>query len=131
MAHDIHAATADGNDVEAVLKVTRESVERARSGAGPSFLQFDTYRWREHCGPNYDNELGYRTVEEYEEWRAKDPIEMTRRKLRALNLLSEAEEKRMTEEMQREIDAGFAFAKAAPLPEPSQASQFVYADSHG
>ncbi len=131
VAHDMHAASADGNDVEAVLKVTLECVARARSGSGPSFLQFDTYRWREHCGPNYDNQLGYRTLDEYEEWRAKDPIELTRRKLRALNLLSEAEQKRMAEALQTEIDAAFAFAKAAPLPDPSQASQFVYADRHG
>jgi pyruvate dehydrogenase E1 component alpha subunit len=131
VAHDMHAASADGNDVEAVLKVTLECVERARSGAGPSFLQFDTYRWREHCGPNYDNQLGYRTMDEYEEWRAKDPIELTRRKLRALKLLPEAEEKCMVESLQAEIDAAFAFAKAAPLPDPSQASQFVYADRRG
>jgi len=75
----------------------------------------------------YLRTIGYRTVEEYEEWRAKDPIELTRRKLRALNLLSEADEKRMVEEMQAEIDAAFEYAKAAPLPDPSQASQFVYA----
>ncbi|MGH8222555.1 MAG: thiamine pyrophosphate-dependent dehydrogenase E1 component subunit alpha [Woeseiaceae bacterium] len=127
VAHDMHAAHADGNDVEAVLKATLESVERARSGAGPSFLQFDTYRWREHCGPNFDNTLGYRTVEEYEEWRAKCPIELTRRKLRALNLLSEADEKRMTAELQTKIDAAFEFAKAGPLPNASEASSFVYA----
>jgi pyruvate dehydrogenase E1 component alpha subunit len=127
VAHDMHAASADGNDVEAVLKTTRDAVGRARSGGGPSFLQFDTYRWREHCGPNYDNQLGYRTIEEYEEWRAKDPIELTRRKLRALSLLSEEDEKRMAEELQAQIDAAFEFAKAAPLPEASQASQFVYA----
>jgi len=131
MAHDIHAASADGNDVEAVLRVTAECVQRARSGAGPSFLQFDTYRWREHCGPNYDNQLGYRTMDEYEEWRAKDPIEQTRRKLHALKTLSDADEKRMADDLQKDIDAAFAFAKAAPLPEPSQASQFVYAERHG
>ena len=127
MAHDMHASHTDGNDVEAVLKTALEAVERARAGVGPSFLLLDTYRWREHCGPNFDNTIGYRTVEEYEEWRAKDPIELTRRKLRALNLLSEADEKRMVAEMQAEIDAAFEYAKAAPLPDPSQASQFVYA----
>ena len=128
MAHDMHAARADGNDVEAVLKATHEAVDRARSGNGPSFLQFDTYRWREHCGPAFDNNLGYRTMEEYEEWRAKDPIDLTRRKLHALKLVSEADEKQMAAELQAQIDEAFAFAKAAPLPDPSQASQFVYAE---
>jgi len=127
VAHDLHAASADGNDVEAVLRSTQEAVARARSGEGPTFLQFDTYRWREHCGPNFDNQLGYRTVDEYEEWHAKDPIELTRRKLRALKMLAESDESRMTQEIESEIDAAFAYAKAAALPEPSQASQFVYA----
>jgi len=127
VAHDVPALHVDGNDVEAVLKATKEAVARARAGRGPTFLQLDTYRWREHCGPNFDNTLGYRTVEEYEEWHAKDPVELTRRKLRAMNLLTEADEKQMTDALQRAIDAGFEFARSAPLPEPSQVSQFVYA----
>lgn len=128
MAHDMHAAFADGNDVEAVLKATSEAVDRARSGNGPSFLQFDTYRWREHCGPNFDNNIGYRSVEEYEEWRAKDPLELARRKLRALGQLSEVDEKKIADALQARIDEAFAFAKSAPLPDPSQASLFVYAE---
>jgi len=53
-------------------------VELARNkimlGNGPQFLEFDTYRWREHCGPNYDNDIGYREEEEFLEWKKKDPL---------------------------------------------------------
>jgi len=126
-AHGLRAIAADGNNVGAVFRATGEAVNHARSGYGPTFLVFDTYRWREHCGPNYDNNLGYRTEEEYEEWRARCPIELHRRQLQSLHLLSDGKEQEMISELKREIDVAFEFAKAAPLPEPSQASAYVYA----
>ena len=47
-----------------------EAVARARAGSGPTFLLLDTYRWREHCGPSFDNHIGYRTEAEFSEWDA-------------------------------------------------------------
>jgi TPP-dependent pyruvate/acetoin dehydrogenase alpha subunit len=126
-AHAVSFALADGNDVVAVFKATREAVERAREGGGPSFLLFDTYRWREHCGPNFDNHIGYRTENEYQAWRSRCPIETSREKLQAQGMLTHADEERVTADLTREIDAAFEFAKAAPLPEPSQAAAHVYA----
>src|SRR5258708_27720371 len=68
------ALHVDGNDLRAVHAASTEAVTRARAGGGPTFILADTYRWREHCGPNYDNDLGYRTVAEFEQWRERDPI---------------------------------------------------------
>ena len=45
-------------------------------GGGPQFIEFDTYRWREHCGPNYDNDLGYREESEFLYWKKKDPLKV-------------------------------------------------------
>lgn len=126
-AHAMTAMTADGNDVETVLEVTLKAAEHARSGKGPVFLVFDTYRWREHCGPNYDNDLGYRTEAEYLEWKKRDPLERQKSRLLAAGKLDDKILKTMEIELQRKVDAAFEFAKAAPLPQPSQASQFVYA----
>lgn len=126
-AHGMSFASADGNDVAAVFKATQEAVARARRGDGPTFLLFDTYRWREHCGPGFDNHIGYRTEAEYETWRARCPIEASRVKLQGLNLLTPAEEEAMMAAFKREIDMAFEFAKAAPLPEPSWATAHVYA----
>jgi len=119
--------SANGNDVVAVFKAAQEAVERARQGAGPTFLVFDTYRWREHCGPDFDNHIGYRTEAEYETWRTRCPIEASRAKLNSQKLLTPADEALMVAEFKREIDMAFEFAKAAPLPEPSQAAAHVYA----
>ena len=126
-AHGMSCQSADGNDVVTVFKATQLAVERARQGGGPTFLVFDTYRWREHCGPEFDNHLGYRTEAEYQTWRKRCPIESSRTKLNGMNLLSAADEEAMVAGYKREIDAAFEFAKAAPLPDPAQASDHVYA----
>lgn len=125
--HAITALTADGNDVEAVLRTSGQAVEHARSGEGPVFLAFDTYRWREHCGPNYDNHIGYRTEAEYLEWKQRDPVERLKARLTGAGAIDEAGLKELAAALQRDIDAAFEFAKAAPFPSPSQASTHVYA----
>jgi pyruvate dehydrogenase E1 component alpha subunit len=126
-AHGMSFGAADGNDIVAVFKAAQAAVARGRQGGGPTLLLFDTYRWREHCGPNFDNNIGYRTESEFETWRLRCPIEANRKRLREQQLLSPAEEEAMVAELKAEIDAAFEFAKAAPLPDPSQAGAHVYA----
>lgn len=127
-AHGMPAEAVDGNDVEAVLRVASAAVERARKGGGPSFIQADTYRWREHCGPNFDNHLGYRTEAEYQEWRARDPLVGLQRKLAATARLSAADEQRMRQELGAEIAAAFKAAEDAPPPTSDSIAARVYAD---
>ena len=126
-AHGMATAHADGNDVAAVAAATDEAVARARRGDGPTFLLFDTYRWREHCGPNYDNSLGYRTSEEFETWRALDPLARHRAALERAGILDAAAAEGMASALEEEIAEAFAFAKASPLPEPSAAASTIYA----
>jgi pyruvate dehydrogenase E1 component alpha subunit len=125
--HGMPTAHCDGNDVVAVARATSEAVERARLGGGPTFILADTYRWREHCGPNYDNSLGYRTPAEFEVWRARDPIESFRRRLRRDGLLTEESDQAVTAELRSEILAAFARAEAAPFPKGRSAAEGVYA----
>ena len=126
-AHGMNSIHADGNDVVAVFNAAQESVERARRGEGPTFLLLDTYRWREHCGPGFDNHIGYRTEAEYEAWHAKCPIKTSRENLMRQQILLPPDEDAMVAGLRREIDMAFEFAKSAPLPEPSRASTHVYA----
>lgn len=127
-AHGIPSEHVDGNDVTLVRAATERAVDRARGGGGPTFLLLDTYRWREHCGPNYDNHIGYRTEAEFEEWRALDPLERTRASLRGLGLADDDWLAGVTEDLEREIDEAFEFAKNAPLPDPAAAAVSVYAE---
>jgi pyruvate dehydrogenase E1 component alpha subunit len=126
-AHGLTCCHVDGNDVRAVLRAANEAVDQARSGGGASFILADTYRWREHCGPFYDNDLGYRTEEEFEAWRKRDPIARHRRLLTEAGLLDPEGEAALVRTIEDEIAEAFAFAEAAPYPEPDTAGEGVYA----
>lgn len=122
-AHGMRFTSVDGNDVGAVFEAAQEAVLSARQGGGPTFLLLNTYRWREHCGPGFDNHIGYRTEAEFEAWRKRCPIENNRTKLQ----LTFADEEAMAAMLEQEIGTAFELAKAAPLPEPAQAFAHVYA----
>jgi len=126
-AHGLACCHVDGNDVRAVLRASAEAVEQARRGGGASFILADTYRWREHCGPNYDNDLGYRTEEEFQAWRTRDPIARHRRLLTEAGVLVAEQEAEMVRVIEDEIAEAFAFAEAAPYPESETAGEGVYA----
>jgi len=126
-AHGIKSMHVDGNDVVAVFNAAQNAVALARRGEGPTFLLLDTYRWREHCGPAFDNHIGYRTEAEYEAWNIKCPIKATKKMLMDQKMLSKLDEDALVTDISREIEAAFDFAKTSPLPEPLSASAHVYA----
>lgn len=122
-------ACGNGNDVSEVYEMTQAALAAIRAGGGPRFLEFSTYRWREHCGPAYDNDLGYRTESEFIEWKAKDPIALFEASLRDGGVISAAEMERMDAEIEREINTAFAFAESSPFPKAAHAFTDVYAES--
>ena len=102
-------------------------VERARRNEGPSLIVADTYRWREHCGPNYDNDLGYRTMSEFKDWEHLCPVKKLREHLVDLDFLSDKIAARVTEAIETEINEAFDSARKAPFPLPESAGLRVYA----
>jgi len=126
-AHGLSCCHVDGNDVRAVLRASKEAVDQARSGGGASFILADTYRWREHCGPFYDNDLGYRTEAEFQTWRKRDPVARHRRLLTEAGLLDLEREAALARVLEDEIAEAFAFAEATPYPETESAGEGVYA----
>ncbi len=118
----------DGNDGLRVYEVAQQAVEKIRDGNGPAFVEFVTYRWREHCGPNYDNNIGYRTEEEFEEWKRQCPLERMQKFVLAENILDAAEIQRMTKEINLEIDAAVTFAQESPFPDEVLTEKDVYAE---
>lgn len=121
-AYAMPAAHADGNDVAAVWRTAAEALARVRGGDGPCLLEFETYRWLEHCGPNPDDALGYRASEEIDGWRARCPIERLRRE----GVPGEAQERALEAKFAAEIEAAFAAARAAPMPDPRDLGAFVH-----
>jgi TPP-dependent pyruvate/acetoin dehydrogenase alpha subunit len=125
--HGIESHQADGNDVGAVHALAGAAVEKARAGGGPTFLEFATYRWREHCGPLYDNEIGYRTEREFEEWTARCPIQRLSEELRRHGVVADREIEDMTKRIREEFESAVLFARASPYPEPGWLTDDVYA----
>lgn len=119
--------SGDGNDVVAVYNLTETAVAKARQGDGPTFLEFKTYRWREHCGPNYDYNLGYRTKEELEEWQKRCPVERIKKHLLEAKLLFPQDITEMANRISAEIEEAVAFAKNSPFPKSSAFLNHIYA----
>jgi len=125
--HGIESEHVDGNDVEAVQAAAISAVRRARTRGGPTFLLCDTYRWREHCGPNYDNEIGYRTQAEFERWKEFDPIKRLRDRLILTGSRDEQQERQTLDAIAREVEEAFLAADAAPFPSGETIGMGLYA----
>lgn len=126
-AHEIPSIRVDGNDVLVVREAAYEMVERARQNQGPSLIVADTYRWREHCGPNYDNDLGYRTISEFKGWKHLCPVKKLQEHLIVLEFLNDKIVADLTEQIETEIKEAFDSARKAPFPLPESAGLRVYA----
>jgi pyruvate dehydrogenase E1 component alpha subunit len=123
----IPAAAGDGNNPEAVYAACREAVAGIRAGRGPVFLEFATYRWREHCGPHFDNHIGYRSEEEFLAWKDRDPVVTYQRKLLDVAAVTEADVAGMDQAVADEVAAAFAFAESSPFPPGCTAADDIYA----
>lgn len=120
------AQQVDGNDVAAVLQVAEEAVEWCRSGKGPFFLEGLTYRWREHVGPLWDFDAGYRTKAEVEEWMARCPIKRLSEQLLAEGACTQEELRRWREKIQQEVDRSISVAKDSPFPSVDRLLEGTY-----
>ena len=118
--------SGDGNDVAEVYTKTSEALASIRAGGGPQLLEFSTYRWLEHCGPNYDNDIGYRTEAEYLGWKAREPIARFESTLLSDGIVSAAEVVQMDLDIEREVSAAFEFAEASPFPTAVSAYTDLY-----
>ncbi len=116
VSYGIVGVTVDGNDVMAVYEAACKAVKRAREGEGPTLIECKTYRIWGHHGHGMDNELGYRSVEEVEAWREKDPVERFRRRLIKEKVLTKAELETLEAEAQISIQEAVEFALASPFP---------------
>lgn len=126
-ANGIPGYAGDGNDVLEVYGIAARALDEMRQSGEPCLVEFATYRWREHCGPNYDNDLGYRTVAEFEEWKARCPLERLRRYLLEREIAAPAELEHCAQRIEAELTEALAFARRSPFPEPELLMQHVFA----
>lgn len=115
-SYSIPSEQVDGNDVMAVYEAASLATEWCRSGKGPFFLECITYRWREHVGPLWDYDKGYRTKQEVESWMARCPVKRASEKLLAAGMCTEEELEMWKHEIQERVDHAIKVAKRSPFP---------------
>lgn len=118
----VPGVTVDGNDVEAVYEVTRQAVDRARRGEGPTLIEALTYRMTGHM---FGDTQAYRPKDEMEQWRAKDPLVVARHHLTERRVSTETVD-RVDAEVEAELQAALAFARSSPEPQRTEATTYVY-----
>ena len=116
----------DGNDVLACYRATKEAVERARSGGGPTLIECKTYRFYSHTSD--DDDRTYRSREEVEAARHQDPLLRFGAYLREHGLLDEEAEERLRAEVKAEVEEAVDRAWNAPDPDPSTLHRHVFAE---
>jgi TPP-dependent pyruvate/acetoin dehydrogenase alpha subunit len=122
----MRSMSVDGYDVRAVYESAQQARELCLAGDGPVFLECSTYRWREHVGPYEDHELGYRTKEELDSWKARDPIVVVGETLVATGICSQTDLDGWKQEIESEVSAAAAMAKTAPFPDVSDLFDGLY-----
>lgn len=115
--------TVDGNDVDAVYEAAKVAVDRARSGGGPTLIECITYR---HKGHSKSDKNLYRTKEEIEFWKTKDPVGIFETRLVEKGLLTKDQVDQITEAVRNEIRNAIQEASAAPDSDPAELITSVF-----
>ncbi len=113
----------DGMDVEAVHEAVAEAAARARRGDGPTLLEFRTYRYKGH---SMSDPQKYRTKEEVEEYKQRDPIEQVLHTIREHQILTEEEIEAIGKKVKNQVEDAVKFAEESPWPDGMDAFKDVY-----
>ena len=122
-AYEMPSEAVDAMSVEDVHKAVARAAERARSGEGPTLLEFRTYRYKGH---SMSDPAKYRTKEELEEYKSKDPIEQVRRTILEEGYATEADLEKISDRVKEQVAESVKFAEESPWPDPSEAFTDVY-----
>lgn len=126
-AYDMEASQHDGMDIDIVMEAAEKAIDFVRSGKGPYFIEFMTYRFRGH---SMSDSKGYRTREEEAEWEKRDPIRIYSKRLIEEGLIGEADIKAMEKEIDDEIENDIVkFAEESPEPKVEDLTKYVLDDN--
>jgi pyruvate dehydrogenase E1 component alpha subunit len=123
-AYDIPGVVVDGQNAVAVYEAVSDAVARARRGDGPSLIEAKTYRYDNHAvGLHVEN---YRTGEEIELWKGRDPLKIHRTALLDQGVLTDVTADEIVAQVADEVAEALAFAQESPYPDPSEAFEHVF-----
>ena len=124
-AYGIPGSVIDGMDAIAVYQSASQAVARARNGAGPTLLEYKTYRFMGH---SRGDPGGYRTKQEVDQWRSRDPIQRLQNALITQYSQPARSLDQIEQDILAEVDAAIQFAQASPDPDPESTYRHVFAE---
>ena len=119
----------DGNDAVDVFDKTQQAISFMKENNKPYFLEFDTYRHLEHCGPNFDNDIGYRSESEFLSWLEKDPIKNFENYLLDKKIINDKDILNINDKIMSQIKEAFDFAKKSDFPNIKDMNSYLYKDA--
>tara|TARA_E500000178_G_scaffold267616_1_gene265126 strand:+ start:3095 stop:4060 length:966 start_codon:yes stop_codon:yes gene_type:complete len=122
----IKSFSCNGYSVKNTFKILKNSTRLVKKGIGPIFVEFKTYRFLEHCGPNNDDELLYRNFREINNWLSKDPIHLLKRTILKEKILSNTELRKVENNIIKKISFAFKFAENSKFPSDKDFSKDIY-----
>ncbi|MBU1206961.1 MAG: thiamine pyrophosphate-dependent dehydrogenase E1 component subunit alpha [Proteobacteria bacterium] len=122
-SYGIPGVMVDGNDIIAVYEAVGEAVSRARRGEGPTLIEAKTMRMRGHYEGDPEP---YRSKDELEEWKKKDPLDRFTKKLLEDKVLTPGDVEKKSRQFMNEINEAIQFAKEAPFPDASEVTSGVF-----
>jgi len=126
IAYGFEGIQVDGMDIFAVYKATKDAVEKARSGKGPTLIECFTYRMCDHS--TSDDASKYRTKEELEEWVKKDPIDRLEKHMRKKNLLDDAYKENVLSKSKGIVEKAVTEFEKLQAPDPKDIFKYVFAE---
>lgn len=126
-AYNMNGKLVDGMNVLEVFAEASEAVQLARAGGGPTFLECKTYRYMGHHTAESTMNLNYRSKQEINEWKKKDPIVQLDAWLRQYYDWDVADKQQLEEEIRAEIEAAVVYARQSPAPDPLESLHNMYA----
>ena len=123
LAYDMPSEPVDGMSVEDVHDAMFKAVGHARKGDGPYLLEINTYRYKGH---SMSDPAKYRTKEEVEGYKAKDPIEVVLKTIREKKLATDKEIEIINNKVKDIVEDSVVFAEESPYPDPSELFIDVY-----
>lgn len=126
-AYDMPSEPVDAMNVELVHEAVSRAAARARAGDGPTFLEFRTYRYRGH---SMSDPQKYRSKEEVETYKDRDPIEQVKHTILTHQILSQADLDKIDQKIKLLVQESVDFAEASPFPDKSEAYKDVYVEEN-
>jgi acetoin:2,6-dichlorophenolindophenol oxidoreductase subunit alpha len=123
-AYGFPGISLDGNDVMVVYDAATKAIARARAGEGPTFIECKTYRWYGH---SEIDPAKYRTKEEVEAWKKRDPLVLFEKVLRDKKLLTDELKDKIAKGITQEINEAVEFAEQSPYPDASELKDHIWA----